>query len=201
MSGHVRIVGLGGSSRPGSVSAAALRLALDHATALGAETSMLNVADLDLPPYPVAVASGGRTDDAIRLVKEVRAADGMIVSVPCYHGTIGGQLKNAIDYFEDLAGDAERPYLTGTAMGIVTVASGWIAAVGTVTTVRAVAHAVRAWPTPLAVPITTRMDPVFDADGNCTDPRTDMRLKAMAHEVHEFARMRQALPAVAEQPS
>jgi FMN reductase len=187
----VRIIGLGGSGRPGSVSRAALDVAMNHVGELGAETTTFDVATLDLPAYPVG--SMERTPDARRLVDAARAADGIIISAPCYHGTIAGQIKTALDYLEDLAEDPARPYLTGTAMGIITAANGWNAAVATVTTVRSIAHALRAWPTPLGVALATRFVPAFDDRGACTHRQTLMRLSALAGEVYEFARMRQLL--------
>jgi FMN reductase len=76
----------------------------------------------------------------------------VIISSPGYHGTISGILKNAIDYVQVLAEDS-RPYLDGRAFGSIAVAYGWQAAGTTLTTLRSIGHALRAWPTPYGAAI------------------------------------------------
>ncbi|GLK10352.1 hypothetical protein GCM10017600_37580 [Streptosporangium carneum] len=144
------VVGLGGTLRASSSSETALRIALDAAEAAGARTELFGADYLArLPMYdperPARVS--GR-----RLVEALRAADGVIVSSPGYHGSVSGLVKNALDYAEELRDDV-RPYLTGRAVGCVTTAYGWQAAVTTLQALRTIVHALRGWPTPLGAAI------------------------------------------------
>ncbi len=94
----------------------------------------------------------------------------MLVS-PGYHGTVSGLVKNALDYIEDLRDDP-RPYLDGRAVGCVATASGWQAAVTTLTSLRSIVHALRGWPTPLGAAVNSAQVE-FTADGGCTDEKVD----------------------------
>ncbi|VCU68226.1 FMN-dependent NADPH-azoreductase [Pigmentiphaga humi] len=189
---HVpRIVALGGTTRPDSSTERALRHALDAAAATGAQVAMLAGDDLVLPMY--APHDSARTPAALRLVDELRRADGVIIASPGYHGSLSGLVKNALDYAEDLRTDA-RPYLSGRAVGCIANAAGWQAAVATLGALRDIVHALRGWPTPLGVCI-GGTDPAFAPDGSCIDPRTDEQLRTLALEVAGFAhRMRGQAP-------
>lgn len=120
----MKIVGLGGSLRAESRSAAALRTALSIAEHAGAETELLDLRALNLPLYipdvPVdAYPASVRPKLAIFLAA-CRSADVMLWATPTYHGSMSGALKNAIDFMQLLAQDAP-PYLQGKAVGLVSI--------------------------------------------------------------------------------
>lgn len=75
-------------------------------------------------------------------------ADGIILASPADHGFVSGVVKNALDYVEDLADDP-RCYFDGLAVGCIATGAGCEATVMTLEQLRAVAHALRGWPTPL----------------------------------------------------
>ena len=181
-----RIVGLGGTTRPGSSSEKALRLALSAATAAGAEVSGFVGRDLDIPMY--AAESDHRTPQASKLIEALRRADGIIISSPGYHGSVSGLLKNALDYVEDLRLDA-CPYFDGRAVGIIACAAGWQAAGSTLAALRSIVHALRGWPTPMAAALCTAGSG-FDADGTLADPAARAQLATLAGQTVHFARMR-----------
>jgi FMN reductase len=186
------IVGVGGTLRDGSTSERALRLALDAAARMGAASAIFPGAAINLPPYDPA--DRARTPEAEALVDGLRRADGLIVASPGYHGSISGLLKNALDYAEDLRGDP-RAYLADRAFGIIVCADGVQAIGSTVNTLRSIAHALRAWPTPYAAALNSGARP-FAADGSCSvDAEQGLRL--VATQVVEFATMRIAAESVA----
>ena len=176
------IVGLGGTTADGSATERVLRASLDAAAALGARTLLLTGADLDLPMY----APGPRGVRARALVEALAEADGVIVASPAYHGTVSGLVKNALDHAEDLR-YADRPYLEGRAVGCIAIAGGAQAGATTLAALRAVAHALRGWPTPLGVAVDTS-DRVFDAAGALDDAVVLGRLDLLADQVVGFAR-------------
>ena len=176
------IVGLGGTMAEGSATERVLRASLDAAAALGARTLLLTGADLDLPMY----APGPRGARARALVEALAEADGVIVASPAYHGTVSGLVKNALDHAEDLR-YADRPYLEGRAVGCIAVAGGAQAGAATLAALRAVAHALRGWPTPLGVAVDTS-DRAFDAAGALDDEVVLARLDLLADQVVGFAR-------------
>lgn len=181
----MRILGLGGSSRPGSTSERALRIALARAAALGAETDLLTGPDLMLPIYQYGVLDGRGE----RLVEKVKWAECIIVSSPGYHGAPSGMIKNALDYIEELH-THNRPYFDGMAVGCIAVADGWQAAVSTLQGLRVIVHALRGWPTPLGVSVNNAAleGGVFSADGECEDNGVRRQLETVAEMVVGFAR-------------
>jgi FMN reductase len=189
----ILVLGIGGSTRPGSTTEKALRVSLAAAAAEGAEISMLGAADLLLPLY--SPEEPERAPMAIRLVEEVRRAQGLIVASPGYHGGLSGMVKNALDYLEDLRED-DPPYIDGRAVGCIATASGWQATVSTLTSLRSVVHALRGWPTPMGAALNTA-GALFDANGVCIDRGARFQLELLGRQVVEFARMSSARAATA----
>lgn len=145
-------VALGGTLRINSNTERALKFALDFAEERGASTALLTGQAINLPPYDPDHTERG--DQAAALVAELRRADAVIVGSPGYHGGISGLVKNALDYVEDMSGDA-RTYFDGLPVGCIATGAGWQGAVATLVQIRSVVHALRGWPTPLGVAINT----------------------------------------------
>lgn len=179
----VFIVGIGGSTREGSSTEIVVRAVLAAAERRGAETRLYAGPDLMLPPFE---QTPGCAATAASLVADVRRADALVVGSPGYHGTISGLVKNVLDYLEELRSD-DPPYLDGRAVGCVTTAYGWQAAVNTLTTLRQVVHALRGWPTPLGIALNVAGGLVGD-DGSFVDPRLKESVELMADQLLEFAR-------------
>ena len=190
MAGQIRpyILGIGGTTRPGSSTERALQAALASAAAEGADTGLIGGAELQLPMYDPAVP--GLPKEAEHLVAEVRRCHGLVIASPGYHGTISGMVKNAIDYIEELRGDP-APYLDGRAVGCIAAAYGWQATGTTLVALRSIVHALRGWPTPLGVGINSAL-PVFGPNGGCVDETVAFQLQLVGRHVVEFARMRLA---------
>lgn len=185
------ILGIGGTLREGSSSEQALKVALGAAEELGARTCALTGSDLDLPYY--APDNVNSSPAVAQLVEAYRACDGLIISSPGYHGSISGMLKNALDYIEELRNDP-RVYLDGLPIGCIACAYGWQATGTTMMTLRSVVHALRGWPTPLAVTINSA-ETRFDGNARCSDVRASSLLHTMAGQVVTFAQEMVADPA------
>jgi len=177
------IVGLGGTTRPGSSTQMALAITREMARQQGAEILLLSGSDLYLEPY--SPGAGPLPPEAQKIVTELRRADGIILGTPGYHGGISGLVKNALDYTEELKCDS-RPYLEGRAVGCIVTAAGDQGAMTTLIALRSVVHALRGWPTPLGAAIVTST-PVFDAAGNCLSSRVETQLGLIARQVLDFA--------------
>jgi FMN reductase len=180
------IVGIGGTVRTPSSSERVLGLALAAAEAAGARTQLIGGEVLSrLPIYNPA--DPGEPPERSALVEAVRAADGVIVATPGYHGSLSGLIKNALDSLEPLRDDA-RPYLDGRAVGCIVVADGWQACGSALAALRSIVHALRGWPTPLGATINSALKP-FDDDGALTDPRDAFQVETVARQVVDFARV------------
>jgi len=182
-SGQPLIVGIGGSTRSGSTSERLLALSLAEVERLGGRTVALPSSALRLPLYEVE--SPERSPQARELVETIRAADGLLIASPGYHGGISGLVKNALDYVEDLREDA-RPYLNGRAVGCISAAAGWQAAGSTLQALRAVVHALRGGPTALGVAVNSEL-PLWAGDGALNDIALEGQLALVAGQVMAFA--------------
>lgn len=101
----VKLVAINGSLRPNSYSSLAIKLAITRVEALGAEVEFLDLRTLNLP----FCQGGGEYEeypDVLKLRQTVKAADGLILATPEYHGSVSGVMKNALDLmsFEELSG-------------------------------------------------------------------------------------------------
>ncbi|HEY5833882.1 NADPH-dependent FMN reductase [Streptomyces sp.] len=177
------VVGIGGTTRPGSTTDRALRLTLAAAEQAGARTLFFGGDFLArLPMYQAG--DPVRTDESVQLVEAVRGCAGLVVASPGYHGGVSGLVKNALDYIEELRGD-DRPYLDQRSVGCVVTAHGWQACGTTLGALRSIVHALRAWPTPLGATINTS-EPVFDASGACLDVKAASQLALVGRQVVQF---------------
>lgn len=186
------IVGIGGTTAPGSSTEQALKLALQSAEREGADVTLFDGPLLAaLPHYaPGAIA---QSDEARRLVAAVRGAHGLVFASPGYHGSISGLVKNAIDYIEETAKDS-RVYLDGLPVGLIVTAHGWQTTGSTLATMRSIVHALRGWPTPLGAGI--RSVAGMFQDGQCNDASAATQLDLVGRQVVEFARLRRAAPSI-----
>ena len=94
---HIRVVGISGSLRNNSYTRMAVKIALQGAEKLGAQTQLIDLRDYDL------VFCDGKEDESIypedvfRLRRDVQWAQRIVLGTPEYHGSFSGVLKNALD--------------------------------------------------------------------------------------------------------
>lgn len=177
----MRIVGIGGTLRPGSSSELLVRAVLGECAALGAETEMFDGPALALLPH-FDPAAAVRNDTERRLVDAVRGADGLVIGSPGYHGGVSGLVKNAIDLLEDLRDDT-RPYFKGRAVGLIVSAAGWQAGGVTLSALRAIVHAMRGWPTPIGIAVNSAVQRPFGPDGALADEAIAASVRSQALQV------------------
>ena len=127
-----------------------------------------------------------RSAAARALVSALRLADGVLLATPAYHGGISGLVKNALDFTEDLRGDA-RAYLQDRAVGCIVCAEGPQALGATLAALRAMVHSLRGWPTPFGAAINSSTRP-FGGDGQAADAAALQGCEMVADEVVSFAR-------------
>ena len=114
---QIRVVGICGSLREESHTRTAVRIALDGAGRLGADTSLIDLRDYELPLCDGREDENTYSDGVHRLRREVGTASGLILGTPEYHGGLSGVLKNAMD----LMGFDE---FQGKMVGLVGVSGG-----------------------------------------------------------------------------
>lgn len=87
-----------GSTRQQSLNRRLARAAADIAHSTGAETTLLELSDFDIPLYNADLESQGTPADVVRLKEILQAHAGWIVCSPEYNGSYTALLKNTIDW-------------------------------------------------------------------------------------------------------
>ena len=182
---RLRVVGVGGTLREGSASLGALRRALAAAGEAGAETSLLDLRELDLPMYEPGRALDGYGPGVGRLVEALRGADAVLVSTAAYHGTLAGVTKNALDFAQFLSG-GEHPYFDGKVVGLISTAGGEQAGANATGALVHVVHSLRGVVAPLVVSIPKAWQRA-DGSGEITDELYGRRLDTLGGLVVDLA--------------
>ncbi len=180
----VRILGIGGSTRAGSITERVLKAVLGLAAEAGARTTLASIRELDLPMYNDDVPSLEQPDVVHTLLANVRAADGFILASPTYHGTISGALKNALDFL-NVDNRVPRTYFDGRPVALV--AFGGPSALNVV---NALGHSVRGL-RGMQVPtvVTAGWNAVDGETATFTDDAARTRADTMVGELIRLARL------------
>ena len=120
----MRVLGISGSLRRGSLNSALLRAAAERLPA-GAE--LVEYERLrDVPPYDEDAEMAGTPAVVEELRAAVRGADAILIATPEYNSSIPGQLKNALDWVSRPAG---KSVLNGKPAAVVGASTGMFGAV------------------------------------------------------------------------
>ena len=176
---QISVVGICGSLRAGSHTHMALRVALEGAQEVGAQTKLIDLRDYGLNFCDGKEDESGYPPGVGKLRKEVRAAEGIILATPEYHGGSSGVLKNALD----LMGFDE---FEGKMVGLVGVSGGRMGAVDALNTLRNIGRALHAWVVPEQAGIPEAWN-VFDEAGNMNNPKLGERVKDVGRQVARYA--------------
>jgi FMN reductase len=178
----VRILGIGGSTRAGSITESVLKAVLALADEAGAQTILASVRALDLPIYNDDVPLHDQPEAVHTLIEEVRAADGFILASPTYHGTVSGALKNVLDFL-NVGKGVPRTYFDGRPVGLV--AYGGPSALNVI---NALSHSVRGL-RGMQVPtvVTAAWSSIDEASASFADDSVRGRASQMVGEVIRLA--------------
>jgi len=92
------ILAFAGSSRRGSLNQELLGVAVGNATALGAEVSVIDLRDLELPIYDQDLEAEAMPQNVMVFRQILAAHDGFLIASPEYNGSLAPLLKNALDW-------------------------------------------------------------------------------------------------------
>ncbi|OVE83485.1 NADPH-dependent FMN reductase [Natronolimnobius baerhuensis] len=95
MSQSPSVLAVNGSLRETSYTRTALKYTLEAASEAGAEASLLDLGEYDLPVYNPDIDGQG---DGAEVKQLMREADAVALGTPVYHGSYSGALKNFHDY-------------------------------------------------------------------------------------------------------
>lgn len=178
----VRLLGIGGTTSEKSWSLLPLQAALDRAAALGAETQLASVYQLDLPLFRTHWRLEDYPPTLAWLLDEVRRADGLILCSPTYHGTISGALKNVLDALIFLAWDTP-PYFGGKPVAVM--AYGGMTSMGVLQALTTCVRGLKGITVPTHVSVPER---AIDRERvEIVDEQINARIDFMVRELLSFA--------------
>lgn len=169
----VKVIGILGSLRKDSYSALALEQAINRVKALGASAEILDLREMTLP-----FCDGGSEypeyPDVEILREKVKAADGLILATPEYHGSVSGVMKNALDLMS-------FDHLSGKVTGLISVLGGQSNS-NALNDLRIIVRWVHGWVIPEQIAIGQAWQ-AFDQSGKLKDEKLSQRFDAFAQSL------------------
>jgi len=168
------ILGVAGSTRQGSYSLHALKIALDNAKNYGAQTRLLELGKIVMPLYDPNRESSREVE---YVAESVSWADAFILASPDYHGSISGALKNFLDYFfEEFAGKLFGYIVASHEKGLTVMEQ-----------MRTSIRQCYGWSMPYGVSISGEQD--FGKNGEMENARIAKRLQMMSRDLVVYGKL------------
>lgn len=166
----IRIAVIKGSVRPGNYTSMAAALVLDElGKHRGVSVEVIDPGALDLSPPGM---EEGKPDPK-RIREIVKAATGIVLATPEYHGSFSSTMKLVI---ENLGFPS---VMSGKPAALLGVAAGSIGAIKSLESLGSVCQHIGAIVLPGPVSVANVRD-VFDKDGNCLDAAVEKRVRSVA---------------------
>lgn len=181
--GMVNLLAFAASRRKASYNKLLIDEAVDVARELGANVTLFQFSDFDVPLYDgdleldIILPSGAR-----QLAMQLLANDGLLLSTPEYNHSIPGTLKNLIDWVS-----RAKPYPTiGKTCFLMSASPGTVGGARGLWHTRQPLEAIGTlvYPTMYSLP---GADKAFDSNGMFIDPKRRERLKEQLAEFMKFA--------------
>jgi chromate reductase len=162
----VKVLGVAGSLRGGSLNRALLRAAVERAPpGMKIETYDL----IDVPLYNGDVEAAGDPPEVASFKAAIRAADAVLFVTPEYNHGVSGVMKNAVDWASRPARDAA---LNGKPVGIIGASPGQTGTARGQSQLRQAFEFTNSFCMPQPEILVFRAGEKFDADGKLTDAKT-----------------------------
>lgn len=172
---EIRIAVVIGTVRPGNYTSMAVRLVADEIARRGALVELIDPAELTLP-FP---GHPDTTGDAQRMGDSLRAATGVILSTPEYHGGFSSVIKLVIENMGFPSGLAGKP------VALLGVAAGRIGAIKSLESLQSICSHVGAIVLPGSVSV-AGVQKAFDEQGNCLDAGVEKRVRGVAGNLLDY---------------
>jgi NAD(P)H-dependent FMN reductase len=186
-----RLLAFSGSARRESFNRKLLAHAIQGAREAGAEVTLVELRDFELPLYDGDLeASGGLPPGATRLRELLPAHQGLLLACPEYNGGVAPLLKNSIDWMtRGPGGKADPSLFPGKVAALCAASPGGLGGMRGLRWVRELLNTLGV--TVLADQFTLpAAHKAFDASGALVDPAHTRRVAALGAELAGFAAAR-----------
>ena len=176
-----------GSTRTHSFNRRLAAVAAHMARDAGADVTLLELADFDIPLYNADLETAGTPADVIRLKEVLDDHPAWVICSPEYNGSYTGLLKNTIDWASSpVAGHAEwsdgtRPF-AGKVVGMLSASNGALGGLRSQSHLAPLLLNLECWLAPrhFALP---RAASAFDAQGQLVDASQAAHVRGVVEQV------------------
>jgi NAD(P)H-dependent FMN reductase len=178
-----RILAFAGSLRRDSLNKKLIRVAAGGARAAGAEVTLMDLKDLPLPVYDGDIEAAGLPENAVKLKELFKSHDGLLISSPEYNSSVGGALKNVIDWVSRSApGEPALAAFTDKVAALMSASPGALGGLRGLVHVRAILGNINVLvlPEQTAVP---RAHEAFNADGTLKDGKQQASVEQLGRKL------------------
>ena len=183
----MKILVFAGSTRQQSFNRRLAAVAAEAARIEGAQATLLELADFEIPMYHADLEARGTPADVIRLKEIMDAHPAWIIVTPEYNGSYTGLLKNTLDWASSpVAGhpvfaDGSRPF-AGKVVGMLSASNGALGGLRAQSHLAPLLINLGCWlaPRQYALP---RAASAFGEQGQLTDPAQQAQVQAVVSQV------------------
>lgn len=183
----MKLLVFAGSTRPQSFNRRLARVAAELAREAGAEVTLLELADFDIPMYNAELEAAGTPPDVLRLKEAMDAHPAWVICSPEYNGSYTGLLKNTIDWASSpvashpVWGDGSRPF-AGKVVGMLSASNGALGGLRSQSHLAPLLINLECWLAPRAFAL-SRAASAFDAEGRLLDTEQRERVRGVVDQV------------------
>jgi len=184
----VKILAFAGSARKDSLNKKLLRIAAAGAEAAGAEVTLVDLADFEMPLFNQDLESEqGMPDKTAEFKKLMILHDGFLIASPEYNGAFSPLLKNTIDWASRAENDDEPPLVAycGKTAAVLATSPGGLGGMRGLVMLRMLLGnlGVIVLPDQQAVP---NGFSAFNDDGSMSDEKLEKRIRTLGENLVEF---------------
>jgi NAD(P)H-dependent FMN reductase len=184
MSETPKILAFAGSLREGSLNKKVVHVAADGARAAGAEVTVIDLRDFDMPIYNADIHQrDGFPEKATEFQQLLIDHDGILICSPEYNGSLPGGMKNAIDWASRLREPGQKMYAAfeNKIAGIMTASPGSFGGLRALNHLRGILTIMTVKVLPLEIAVTFAHQK-FEGD-TMTDEKTKAVLEKLGAEL------------------
>ncbi|MGC4396905.1 NADPH-dependent FMN reductase [Hydrogenophaga sp. T2] len=181
-----------GSTRAQSFNRRLARVAAELGRAAGAQVTLLELAEHELPLYNADLEARGTPDAARRLKEIFHAHPAWIVCSPEYNGSYTGLLKNTIDWVSSpIKGDPEwssgtKPF-AGKVVGLLSASPGALGGLRSLSHLSPLLLNLQCWLTPRQFAL-AKAGEAFDAEGRLVNAAALASVQGVVEQTLHAAR-------------
>lgn len=183
----MKLLVFAGSTRQQSFNRRLARIAAELGCQAGAEVTLLELSELDIPMYNADLEARGTPPDVIRLKEIMDAHPAWIICSPEYNGSYTGLLKNTIDWASSpIAGhpvwtDVTRPF-AGKVVGVLSASNGALGGLRSQSHLAPLLVLLGCWLAPRNYAL-ARAATAFNADGSLQDQVQHQQVRGVVEQV------------------